>query len=87
MLHPAVYTTSKIQLYADDILLHKPIGRDCSQEWVKLVTCRVELCRMDFQHENAYAAVQSAVWLCNIYAVNVGCPGEVTGNINSQVSH
>ena len=23
-------TTSKIQLYADDILLHKPIGRDCT---------------------------------------------------------
>ena len=51
------------------------------------MTCRVELCRIDFQHENAYAAVQSAAWLCNIYGVNVGCPGEVTGNRNTQLGH
>ena len=54
-----------------------PKGKSNSQEWVELMTCKVELYWMDFQHRSAYAAVQSA------YGVNVGCPGEVTGNRNS----
>ena len=44
-----------------------PKGKSNSQEWVELTTCKVELYWMDFQHGSDYAAVQSAIWLCNIW--------------------
>ena len=43
-----------------------PKGKSNNQEWVELMTCKVELYWMDFQHGSAYAAVQSVIWLCNI---------------------
>ena len=54
-------TTSKIQLHADDILLHKPIGRDCTSDvanlqrdinsvtaWVKLSGLRLNTQKTKF---------------------------------------
>ena len=61
VFHPTIYHIQKIQLYADDILLHKPIGRDYTSDvsnlqrdidavttWVKLSGLRLNTPKAKF---------------------------------------